>query len=514
MPMHCNQCEQTTKGVCCVKIGTCGKDPALARAQDELVAALIAAAPVVERNAENAALFEKALFATLTNVNFDSDSIRELTAEVKALAPNARPYDMVTLWGEQEDVKSLHSLLLFGLKGISAYAYHARILGYSSSEIDAFYFRALDAVRSVTDPDALLGLLMESGRINLETMALLDRANTQTYGDPEPASVTLAVEPGPFIVVTGHDLHDLALLLEATKDKGINIYTHGEMLPCHAYPALHRYPHLKGHFGTAWQNQQKELKNLPAPILFTTNCIMPPKDSYADRVFTTSVVEYPGTTHIGTDADGKKDFTPLIEKSLELGGFREARHFKGANGGDKMLTGFGHKTVLSVADKVIDAVKTGALRHIFLVGGCDGAKSGRSYYADFVKATPKDTLVLTLACGKFRFNDLDIGDIGGIPRLLDMGQCNDAYSAIKVASALAEVFQCSVNDLPLSLILSWYEQKAVAILLTLLYLGIRDIRIGPSLPAFVSPAVLNVLVEKFGVKPITTPEEDLKTILG
>ena len=322
------------------------------------------------------------------------------------------------------------------------------------------------------------------------------------------------MEPGPFIVVTGHDLHDLALLLEATKDKGINIYTHGEMLPCHAYPALRKYPHLKGHFGTAWQNQQKELKNLPAPILFTTNCIMPPKDSYADRVFTTSVVEYPGKTHIGSDADGKKDFTPLIEKALELGGFKEAQHFKGANGGDKMLTGFGHKTVLSVADKVVDAVKTGALRHIFLVGGCDGAKSGRSYYADFVKATPKDTLVLTLACGKFRFNDLDIGDIGGIPRLLDMGQCNDAYSAIKVASALAEVFQCSVNDLPLSLILSWYEQKAVAILLTLLYLGIKDIRIGPSLPAFVSPAVLDVLVEKFGVKPITTPEEDLKAILG
>ena len=307
MLMHCNQCEQTTKGVCCVKIGTCGKDPKLALAQDELVAALIAAAPVVEANAQNAALFEKALFATLTNVNFDCDQIDALTAEVKALAPNARPYDMVTLWGEQEDVKSLHSLLLFGLKGISAYAYHARILGYSSPEIDAFYFKALDAVRTASGVDELLGLLMEAGRINLETMALLDKANTETYGDPEPASVTLTVEPGPFIVVTGHDLHDLALLLEATKDKGINIYTHG-----------------KGHFGTAWQNQQKELKNLPAPILFTTNCIMPPKDSYADRVFTTSVVEYPGTTHIGTDADGKKDFTPLIEKSLELGGFPAA----------------------------------------------------------------------------------------------------------------------------------------------------------------------------------------------
>ena len=511
MLMHCNQCEQTTKGVCCVKIGTCGKNPALAKAQDELVAAMIAAANKLEVNADNAALLEKALFATLTNVNFDILSIGELTAKVKAAAPEAPAFDMNTIWeADNEDIKSLKSLLLFGLKGVAAYAYHARILGFTKPEIDAFYFEALAALASCSDMNALLGLVLKVGEINLATMELLDQANTQTYGHPQPTSVTLTVEPGPFILVTGHDLHDLALLLEATKDKGINIYTHGEMLPCHAYPELKKYPHLKGHFGTAWQNQQKEFKNLPAPVLFTTNCIMPPKDSYSDRVFTTSVVDYPGMTHIGAD----KDFTPLIEKALEFGGFKEEQHFTGPNGGTALLTGFGHNTVLSVADKVVEAVKSGALRHIFLVGGCDGAKAGRSYYADFVKQTPKDTLVLTLACGKFRFNDMDLGDIGGIPRLLDMGQCNDAYSAIKVAVALAEVFKCGVNDLPLSLILSWYEQKAVSILLTLLYLGIRDIRLGPSLPAFVSPNVLNILVEKFGIKPISTPEADLKAILG
>lgn len=514
--MFCNQCEQTTKGVCCVKIGTCGKDPALAARQDELVAALIDASRYVDHSSDNAKLFEKALFATLTNVNFDCEKIRSLTEEVRSLVNEAAElrFDMQSVWTADDDIRSLKSLILFGLKGVAAYAYHARILGYTNDEIDAFYFKALRAIASLSDAESLLQLVMETGRINFVTMALLDRANTETYGHPTPTAVTTEVEPGPFIVVTGHDLHDLALLLEATKDKGVNIYTHGEMLPCHAYPELKKYPHLKGHFGTAWQNQQKEFKNLPAPVLFTTNCIMPPKASYEDRVFTTSVVEYPGMMHIGTDANGRKDFTPVIEKAIALGGFTEKQHLTGANGGSTMLTGFGHNTVLGVADKVVDAVKSGALKHIFLVGGCDGAKSGRSYYAEFVKATPKNTLVLTLACGKFRFNDLDIGEIGGLPRLIDMGQCNDAYSAIKVAVALADVFKCSVNDLPLSLVLSWYEQKAVSILLTLLYLGIRDIRIGPSLPAFVSPNVLKVLVENYGVKPITTPEADLKAILG
>ena len=318
------------------------------------------------------------------------------------------------------------------------------------------------------------------------------------------------MEKGPFIVISGHDLYDLKLLLEQTEGKGINIYTHGEMLPAHAYPELKKYPHLKGNFGTAWQNQQKEFAALPAPILFTTNCLMPPKASYADRVFTTEMVGYPGMRHIGAD----KDFTPVIEKALELGGFDGDTTFPGINGGDKVMTGFARNTVLSVAGTVIDAVKSGAIKHFFLVGGCDGSRPGRNYYTEFVKQTPKDTVVLTLACGKYRFNDLDLGTIGGLPRLMDIGQCNDAYSAIQIAVALAEAFGCGVNDLPLSMVLSWYEQKAVCILLTLLHLGIRNIRLGPTLPAFVSPNVLNFLVEKFNIAPITTPEEDLKAILG
>jgi len=339
---------------------------------------------------------------------------------------------------------------------------------------------------------------------------MLDKANTETFGHPEPTQVSLTIEKGPFIVITGHDLYDLKLLLEQTEGKGINIYTHGEMLPAHAYPELKKYPHLKGNFGTAWQNQQKEFTILPAPVLFTTNCLMPPKESYADRVFTTEVVGYPGMQHIGAD----KDFTPVIEKALELGGFDKDTTFPGINGGETVMTGFARNTVMSVAGTVIDAVKSGAIKHFFLVAGCDGARPGRNYYTEFVKQTPKDTVVLTLACGKYRFNDLDLGTIGGLPRLMDIGQCNDAYSAIQIAVALAEAFGCGVNDLPLSMVLSWYEQKAVCILLTLLHLGIRNIRLGPTLPAFVSPNVLNILVEKFNIAPITTPEEDLKAILG
>ena len=310
--------------------------------------------------------------------------------------------------------------------------------------------------------------------------------------------------------MTGHDLKDLELLLKQTEGKGVNIYTHGEMLPAHAYPELRKYPQLKGNFGTAWQNQQKEFADIPAPILFTTNCLMPPKKSYADRVFTTEVVAYPGMVHI----DDEKDFTPVIEKALELGGYQEDRQFTGINGGTQVMTGFGHGTILSMADQVIDAVKSGAIRHFFLVAGCDGAKPGRNYYTDFVKQTPADSIVLTLACGKFRFNDLDLGNIGGLPRIMDMGQCNDAYGAIKVAMALAEAFGCEVNELPLSFVLSWYEQKAVCILLTLLHLGIRNIRLGPSLPAFLSPNILNFLVENYGIGPVTTPQEDLKALLG
>ncbi|HEX2925205.1 MAG TPA: hydroxylamine reductase, partial [Ruminiclostridium sp.] len=356
----------------------------------------------------------------------------------------------------------------------------------------------------------LLSVVMETGEVNLKCMALLDQANTETYGTPAPTSVPMTVEKGPFIVISGHDLYDLYLLLEQTKDKGINIYTHGEMLPAHAYPKLKAYPHLKGNFGTAWQNQQKEFDNIPGAVLFTTNCLMPVKPSYSDRVFTTEVVAYPEMVHIGDD----KDFTPVINKALELGGYSEDTRFTGINGGDTLTTGFARGTVLSVADKVIDAVKAGAIKHFFLVGGCDGAKVGRNYYTEFVKKTPKDTVILTLACGKFRFNDLDIGEIGGLPRIMDMGQCNDAYSAIQVAVALANAFECGVNDLPLSLVLSWYEQKAVCILLTLLSLGIKNIYLGPTLPAFVSPNVLNILVEKFNISPISTPDEDLKKILG
>ena len=339
---------------------------------------------------------------------------------------------------------------------------------------------------------------------------LLDKANTETFGTPTPTTVPLSVEKGPFIVITGHDLYDLKLLLEQTKDKGINIYTHGEMLPAHAYPELKKYPHLKGNFGTAWQNQQKEFDHLPAPILYTTNCLMPVKPSYADRVFTTEVVSYPEMVHIAEE----KDFTPVIEKALELGGYEADREMTGINGGKTVMTGFGHGTVLGVADQVIDAAKSGAISHFFLVGGCDGARVGRNYYTEFVKQTPEDSVILTLACGKYRFNDLDLGTIGGLPRIMDMGQCNDAYSAIKVAIALAEAFDCNVNELPLSMVLSWYEQKAVCILLTLLHLGIKNIYLGPTLPAFLSPNILNYLVENYQISPISTPEEDLKKILG
>jgi hydroxylamine reductase len=392
---------------------------------------------------------------------------------------------------------------------MAAYAYHACVLGKTDESVNDFFYKGLFTLGEDKSADELLALIMELGNINLKCMELLNTANTGAYGIPAPTKVSCNIEPGPFIVISGHDLHDLKLLLEQTKDKGINIYTHNEMLPAHAYPELKKYTHLKGNFGTAWQNQQSEFANLPAPILFTTNCLMPVKPSYADRVFTTSVVAYPGTVSIGED----KDFTPVINKALELGGYKEMRKMIGINGGDTLTTGFAKDTVLSVADTVIGAVKSGAIKHFFLVGGCDGAKPGRNYYTEFVKQTPKDTIILTLACGKYRFNDLNIGEIGGLPRIMDMGQCNDAYSAIQVAIALSGAFNCSVNELPLTLVLSWYEQKAICILLTLLSLGIKNIYIGPSLPAFISPNILNVLVEKFNLTPISTPEADLNKML-
>lgn len=507
--MFCFQCEQTAKGQGCTVQGVCGKNADTANLQDILISSTIKFANCVTYSEKNVDVIIKALFATITNVNFDNDAIKDLTRDITEITPCNKTFDINTIWECDEDIRSLKSLILFGLKGMSAYAYHAQILGYRDEEVDKFFFEALQGISKDLSSEELLNLVLKTGKINLKCMELLDKANTRTYGNPVPTKVSTEIEAGPFIVVTGHDLHDLALLLEQTKDKGINIYTHGEMLPCHAYPELKKYKHLKGNFGTAWQNQQKEFENIPAPILFTTNCIMPVKENYEDRVFTTSVVRYPNVRHI----DENKDFTPLIEKAIELGGYKEKQEMTGINGGNVLTVGFGHDAVMSVADKVIDSIKNGAIKHIFLVGGCDSAKVGRNYYTEFVKQTPKDSLVLTLACGKYRFNDIDLGEINEIPRIIDMGQCNDAYSAIMVSFELAKAFNCKVNELPLSIVLSWYEQKAVCILLTLLYLGIENIRLGPTLPAFVSPNVLKILVEKFKIKPITTPENDLKEMI-
>ena len=523
--MFCYQCEQTAGcSACTGAAGVCGKKADIAKLQDQLTGALIGLARAVDGNEhlvtpEMDKLVLEGLFATLTNVNFHEESLTELIKKIHAakyeLVPDCETctnacgrtddYDLELLWQEQEDTRSLKSLILFGIRGVAAYAYHAEVLGYRDKEISEFIYKTLFALGIEWDVEALLPITMDVGKVNFKCMELLDKANTETFGTPVPTEVSLTIEKGPFIVISGHDLYDLKCLLEQTEGKGIHIYTHGEMLPAHAYPELKKYSHLKGNFGTAWQNQQKEFADIPAPVIFTTNCLMPPKASYADRVFTTAVVSYPGLQHISKD----KDFTPVIEKALELGGYSEEQERTGINGGNKVMTGFGHGTVLSVADKVIDAVKNGDIKHFYLIGGCDGARAGRNYYTDLVKATPADSVVLTLACGKYRFNDLDLGTIGGLPRLMDMGQCNDAYSAIKVAVALAEAFGCSVNELPLSIILSWYEQKAVCILLTLLYLGIKNIKIGPSLPAFVSPNVLKFLVENYNIAPISTVEEDL-----
>jgi len=516
--MFCFQCEQTAGGKGCTVVGVCGKKPEVANAHDELTGALVGLARAAERGTTPQAdeLIMQGLFATITNVNFDGDRIRELTTLVrqeKDRLGGAADLDPSTLWQGETDIVSLLSTLLFGLRGMAAYAWHAYVLGKKNEEVTAWFYKGLRALGTEHTVEEWLALLMEFGQINLKCMALLDEANTSTFGHPVPTKVSTVIEKGPLIIVSGHDFHDLKQLLEQTEGRGINIYTHGEMLPAHAYPELKKYPHLKGNFGTAWQNQQKELDGVPGAVLFTTNCLMPPKPSYADRVFTTAVVGYPGLVHI-PDQNGKKDFTPVINKALELGGWTEDRKLTGINGGSVLTTGFARHTVLGVADQVIDAVKSGAIKHFFLVGGCDGARAGRNYYTEFVEKTPKDTVILTLACGKYRFNDLDLGTIGGLPRLMDMGQCNDAYSAIQVALALAEAFECGVNDLPLTLVLSWYEQKAVCVLLTLLSLGMKNIYLGPTLPAFLSENVLNVLVEKFNIKRISTPDEDLKAILG
>ena len=519
--MFCFQCQQTAGNKGCTRVGICGKQPETANLQDELVCELICLAEAAMESGKRTKTADRllmdGLFTTLTNVNFDNDSIRHfidrIVSERKKL-DGAQCFHKPELWKGETDIVSLRSTLLFGMKGMAAYAHHSMNLGYEDEEVTGWFYKGLCAVNQEHSVEEWLALIMEFGKVNLKCMELLDSANTGSFGTPVPTRVNTDIKAGPFIVISGHDLKDLAQLLEQTKDKGINIYTHSEMLPAHGYPELKKYSHLAGNFGTAWQSQQKEFENIPAPVLFTTNCLMPPRPSYQDRVYTTSVVGYEGLTHITADEHGNKDFTPLIEQALELGGYEHDRSMSGINGGHMLTTGFAHGTVLDNADKVIHAIKEGAIKHIFLVGGCDGAHPGRNYYTEFVKQTPMDTLVLTLACGKYRFNDLDLGEIGGLPRILDMGQCNDAYSAIKVALALADAFQCSVNDLPLTLVLSWYEQKAVCILLTLLSLGIKNMYLGPSLPAFLSESVVKVLVDTYGLQPTTAPEQDMDAILG
>ncbi len=543
--MFCNQCEQTAKDGGCTKIGVCGKNEEVSNLQDLLIhsvqgLALYAAEGRKQGIVDEAAdLFTlEAVFSTLTNVDFDPTRFQELinravqlrnemkdkvaaaggktdfteaastftpSDTIEGLDAQGAALNFIQSLDEDENIRSLKQTLLYGLKGIAAYADHAWILGQKDDAIAGFVYEALVALMARgLSVDDCVAVALKAGEINLRTMEILDAGNTGTYGHPQPTSVPLGARKGKCILITGHDLKDLQLLLEQTEGKGINIYTHGEMLPAHAYPELKKYSHFYGHFGTAWQNQHKEFPNFPGPVLFTTNCIQKPKDSYKDRIFTDGLVGWPGCTHITG-----KDYTAVIEKALAMEGFPEDTD-RGS-----VMVGFGRNTVLGVADKVIEGVKSKAIRHFFLVGGCDGAKPGRDYYTKFVEQVPADCMVLTLACGKFRFFDKDLGDIGGIPRLLDVGQCNDAYSAIKIAVALADAFDCGVNDLPLSMILSWYEQKAVAILLTLLYLGIKDIRLGPSLPAFITPGVLQVLVDNFAIKPVAeTPEEDMATILA
>ncbi len=551
--MFCRQCEQTAQGTGCTAQGVCGKTSETAILQDLLIYALKGIAvygnmarELAVRDKEVDLFVKEGLFTTVTNVNFDPERLtqylnraHEIKEKVKRFFLQAykkqhgkdftgklpapadwKPADSaaglvdqgkqvgVHAWpAKDEDARSLQELLLYGLKGMAAYADHASVLGLEDEEVNSYFYKALAKLAEDNlSVEGLLAMNMEFGKVNFKCLELLDKANTGRFGNPAPTAVKLGVKKGPAIIVTGHDLLDLELLLQQTEGKGINIYTHGEMLPAHGYPALNKYKHLAGHFGTAWQNQQKEFEGVPAAFLFTTNCIQKPRDSYKAQVFTTGLVAWPGVTHIpGFD---KKDFTPVVKKALELGGFQQDNIQK------EIIVGFGHNAVLSVADKVIEAVKGKKIRHFFLVGGCDGAKSGRNYYTELAEKVPQDCVILTLACGKFRFNALEFGNIGGIPRLLDVGQCNDAYSAVKIALALADAFKCGVNDLPLSLVLSWYEQKAVCILITLLSLGVKNIRIGPSLPAFTSPNVLKVLVEQFGVKPITTPDADLKAILG
>lgn len=549
MSMFCYQCEQTGKGTGCTIQGVCGKDAETATLQDLLIYATKGISMFAHRARELGAkdreidvFILEALFTTVTNVDFDSQRIKEfvfkaekIKNKAKQLYVNACAKDGKTLeslngpavWSPDTDLNALiqqgvkigiqkriekfgdvitglQELLAYGLKGMAAYADHCQILGYENDEIYSFFHKALDFLtKENPGVDDLLSMVLKCGEMNLKTMELLDKAHTTIYGNPVPTAVRINPVKGKAILISGHDLKDLEELLKQTEGKGINVYTHGEMLPAHSYPGLKKYKHLVGNYGGAWQNQHNEFDEFPGAILMTTNCLQKPKDTYQHRIFTTGLVAYPGVVHIKD-----KNFKPVIESALK------EKEFEKDGVDETILVGFGHNAVMSVAEKVINAVKSGAIRHFFLIGGCDGAKPGRNYYTEFAQAVPEDCVILTLACGKYRFNKLNFGDIGGIPRLLDIGQCNDAYSAIQIAVALAQAFKTDVNSLPLSLILSWYEQKAVCILLTLLYLGIKNMRLGPSLPAFVTPPVLKVLVEKFNIKPISTVQEDLKDILG
>ena len=546
--MYCYQCEQTAKGIACTTSGVCGKKPETAALQD----LLIHTAKGVSMYAHRARAFGaidhdadvfviEALFTTVTNVNFDPERLAslirrgvEIRDSVKGLYEDAvrkdggtpdeladaatfQPEDSLdALISQGEgvsierrqadlgvDIAGLQELMLYGLKGAAAYVDHAIVLGVEDEALFAAFHEGMDYLtRTDASAEDLLAWNLKTGEINMRAMEVLDSANTGTYGHPEPTQVRVTPVKGKAILISGHDLKDLKALLEQTEGKGINVYTHGEMLPAHGYPELKKHAHLVGNYGGAWQDQAKEFAQFPGSILMTTNCIQKPRDTYKDRIFTCGLVAWPGVTHIED-----RDFTVLIEAALAAPGFE-------ADEPEKTITvGFGHNAVLGVADAIIDAVKEGKIRHFFLVGGCDGAKSGRNYYTDFAQAVPDDCVIMTLACGKYRFNKLEFGDIGGIPRLLDIGQCNDAYSAVKIATALSEAFGVGLNELPLSFILSWYEQKAVAILLTLLHLGVKGIRLGPTLPAFVTPAVLQILVDNYDIRPIGTAQEDLDEIL-
>ncbi|MCX7780527.1 MAG: hydroxylamine reductase [Negativicutes bacterium] len=544
--MFCYQCEQTAGGKGCVKMGVCGKTPEVAALQDVLIHCLKGIGyygwQIVQDggkiNTPTYKFIMDSMFSTLTNVNFDPEhfvrrireandiksqlqnqlgrKIKDAPPEADYMAPSAKE-DMLHDAPQfrpmanpdiDMDVRSLRETLIYGFKGMSAYAHHSLVLDKKDEAVGNFFLKGLAATldRSLGVPE-FLDLCLELGKTNLICMEMLDAANTSAYGHPEPHELLISKKKGPFIVISGHDMKDLKLLLEQTEGKGINIYTHGEMIPAHGYPGLKKHKHLIGNYGTAWQNQQKEFDNLPGCVLMTTNCLMPPRDSYKDKIFATSIVGYPGMPYI-EESNGHKDFTPIIKKALELGGFKEDEPER------KITVGFAHNAILSHAGAIVDAVKSGEIKHFFLIGGCDGARPGRSYYTEFADMTPHNTLMLTLACGKYRFNYKDFGTLAGFPRLLDVGQCNDTFSAIRIACALADAFKCDVNELPLTLVISWYEQKAVAILLTLLSLNIRNIYIGPSLPAFFTPNILQTLVEKYKIKVISTAQKDMEAILG